>query len=121
MEKPKRDFRFFEAWARRNKMRPFARFEEKNGDILIADSGTVIVEGGQMFYRTGFAIDRPGDRTWLASYHDYPWQEFPEHSLAGKQQERINEALAYARSYLQQTHKAGLYDGDKRSFSKPVH
>lgn len=119
MEKPKRDFRFFEEWARRNKMKPFVRVEEQHGDILIADSGSVITEGGKTFYRTGFAIDRPGDKTWLASYHDYDWMEFANETLAGKQQARVNEALEYARMYLKQTHEAGLYDG--KGFSQPVH
>lgn len=98
-------------------MRPIARVEEAHGDILIADSGEVVNEGGSMFYRTGFAIER--DKAWLASYHDYDWLEFPNLTLRGKQQARVNEALSYARKYLAQTHEAGLYDGGK-SFSQPV-
>ena len=114
----KRDYHFFDRWARANKMKPVCRVEEKDGDVLIADSGSVITEDGRTFYRTGFAIER--DQAWLASTHEYEWTEFPEETLRGKQQRRINEALDFARKYIAQTVEAGLYDA-QRSFSRPVH
>ena|SRR5690554_1996935 len=117
--RPKRDYHFFEQWARRNRMKPVVRVEEKHGDILIADSGEPFLEDGELKYRTGFAIER--EKAWLAAYQDYQWNEFPDRTLAGKQEARVNEALAYARMYLAQTKAAGLYDGGKNSFSQPIH
>lgn len=110
----KRDYKFFEKWARQQKMKPVCRVAEKNADVLIADSGDVITEGGRMFYRTAFAIER--DKAWLASTAEYEWNEL-EGSKRNKQQARVNEALEHARKYISQTVEAGLY-GRK---SQPVH
>jgi hypothetical protein len=125
----KRDFRFFDQWARRNGMMPIARVTnvEVNGtpigDVLLADSEQMIagsefppMEGQQhgmlYFYRTGFAIDRPGDKTWFASFNDYPPMNFLEYgSPEARKQQRLNEALTYAREMMSQTHEAGLYGG----------
>ena len=111
----KRDHRFFENWARENNMRPVVRIKEKGGDILIADSGEPFygVNGEGLlgrWYRTAFAIDR-GDKTWIASTHDYDAVEYDAVSRRAGQEKRINECLAYARETLKQTSKAGLYHG----------
>ena len=128
-----RDHRFFEQWARRNGMVPITRIVDAKvngkavGDILIADSAGLIdsVEfppmagqdhGMSWFFRTGFAIDRPGDKTWLACFNDYPPSEHLEYGSAGaRQKKRIEDALAYATEALAQTHQVGLYAGPSRT------
>ena len=89
MSKEKRDYRFFEKWCRKHGMTPTQRIVDAKvdgkpvGDILLADSGDMLKlsdyppttgneHGMIFFYRTGFAIDRPGDKTWVASFNDYP-------------------------------------------------
>ena len=110
----KRDYKFFEEWARKNNMKPVMRIIEKSGDILVADSGEPFFgtnEQGVLgrYYRTGFAIDR-GDKAWLASTNDYPAEEYDTMSRREGQEQRVNECLVYAREALIQTAKAGLYD-----------
>lgn len=122
-----KDYRFFEQWARRNGMLPIQRITDVtiNGkpvaDILIADSGALInavqyppVEGQEhrmfAFYRTGFAIDR-GDKTWFATFNDYPSDSFAEYASAeGKQGKRLEEAVQYATRALAQSQEVGLYE-----------
>lgn len=125
--KPK-NHNFFEAWARRNGMFPIRRVAEVKvngvaiGDVLLADSRDLIAgsqyppmvgqeHGMFAFYRTGFAIDRPDDKTWFAFYNDYPSDAFAEYSVEGRQQKRLEEALKYAIEAIHQTHGVGLYDG----------
>lgn len=128
--KPKRDHNFFEQWARRNGMKPIERITDikidgqQVGDVLLADSEDLLllsnfppnsVEHKMFcFYRTGFAIDRPGDKTWIASYNDYPIDSFSEYAGAGRQQARLDEALEHALRALKSTYEVGLYRGNDR-------
>lgn len=122
---------FFEKWCRRHGMRPVQRITDVTiggkpvGDILIADSDEMLslskyppTDGNEhgmiYFYRTGFAVDRPGDKTWIASFNDYPPDAFIEYDGESRKAKRIEEAVRYAAATLEQTHKAGLYDGDTR-------
>lgn len=123
----RRDHRFFEQWARRNGMRPISRITDVKingkpvGDILLADSGEMIAgaeyppmqgqeHGLPFFYRTGFAIDRPGDKTWLASFNDYTPGAFLEYGSAeARREKRCEEAIAFATEALAQTYQVGLY------------
>jgi hypothetical protein len=109
----KRDFRFFEQWARENKMKPVVRVVEDGGDILIADSGEPFFgenEEGLLgrWYKAGFAIDR-GDKTWVASTNYYSATEYDLVSKREGQQHRVNDCLAYARVALKATLEVGLY------------
>jgi len=119
----KRDHRFFEQWARRQNMKPVCRVAEADADILIADSGEPFMgtnKDGNLgrWYRTAFAIDQ-GDKTWLASFNDYPATEFDLVSKREGQQRRVNECLVFARDTLSKTAATGLYDhGRRESFSK---
>lgn len=109
-EKQKRDYHFFEKFCRANGMLPVCRVEgEKDGDILIADSGKP-VDGN---YKTAFAIDR-GDKSWLASIEETPFldPEMTSRTPRGAQEYRVNECLRYARRAIEQTAQAGLYGGD---------
>lgn len=111
MQKPKRNYAFFENFARQIGMQPICRVVgEKDGDILIADSGKT-VDG---MYKTAFAIDR-GDQSWLASVGETPFldPQMTSRTPLGAQQYRINECLEAARKALRETAKAGLYRGDK--------
>lgn len=112
----KRDYRFFEQWARRNQMRPICRVEDEHADILIADSGEPIVSEGKQVYRTAFAIDR--DKTWLASTAETSVidPEMLARTPRGAQEYRVNEALAHARRAISETHATGLYDGKVSSY-----
>ncbi len=130
--KERKDHRFFEQWARRNGMAPFSRIVDVKvngkpcGDILLADSGSLIDvhdyppmagqdHGLTYFYRTGFAIDRPGDKTWLACFNDYPPNAYFEYgSHEARQRKRVEDCLAYATEMLAQTHQVGLYAGPSR-------
>lgn len=119
--------RFFEQWARRNGMAPVVRVTDVMvngkpvGDILLADSGELItatqyppMEGQEhrmfAFFRTGFAIDRPGDKTWFAFYNDYPADSFSEYGIDGRQDQRIKDAIQHATKAIEQTHGVGLYE-----------
>lgn len=131
--KAKHDYRFFERWARHNGMAPVTRITDAKvngrpvGDILIADSGETIsviefppMEGMEhslpFVYRTGFAIDRPGEKTWFAAYNDYAPGAFLEYgSPEARLRKRCEEALQFATQALEQTHKAGLYAGPNGS------
>jgi hypothetical protein len=118
----KRDFRFFEAWCAKMNMRAVGRYPQKNADILVADSGEPFVGANDKgiigrWYRTGYAIDQQ-DKTWLASFHDYPAADYDLLSRAEGQKRRVNECLEHAKKTLNQTAAAGLYDdGRKDSFS----
>lgn len=124
-KKLKRDFRFFEQWARKHNMLPVMRVKEKHGDILIADSGHAFLgsnDAGELgrWYRTAFAIDR-GDTTWIASFNDYNAVEFDLVSKNEGQNTRVNECLATARDTLQKLAHTGLFDGRRQGFSKRPH
>ena len=114
-------------------MRPVSRITDVKvngipvGDVLLADSGEMIAlaeyppmqgqeHGMIFFYRTGFAIDRPGDKTWLASFNDYPPGAFLEYgSSPARLRKRCEEALVFATEALAQTYQVGLYAGPNRS------
>jgi hypothetical protein len=130
--KARKSYQFFEQWARRNGMLPIQRVTDVKingqsvGDILIADSGETInalryppMEGQEhrmfAFFRTGFAVDRPGDKTWFATYQDYPSDAFAEYaSPEARQTKRVEEALQYATRALAQTYGVGLYEPSHR-------
>ena len=104
-------------------MIPEGRYACEHGDVLVADSGEPFwgnTEAGVRckFWRTGLSIYR--DKNWIASTHDTMVEELISYSQRGAKDFRIKEALEYAKKYLEQTHEAGLYDGD-RSFSKILH
>jgi len=111
-----RNHRFFDNWARKLGMKPVCRVVAEGGDILVADSGAKLFESERLFYRTGFAIERPGDKKplWLASTEetDALDPEMCSRSERGAQEYRVNEALAYARKQLAKTVNVGLYDDD---------
>lgn len=121
----KRDFRFFERWARKQHMLPVMRVIEKDGDILIADSGHPFVGtngDGELgrWYRTGYAIDR-GSKTWIASFNDYNAVEFDLVSRNEGQNQRVNDCLQFARDNLEKFATAGLFNGKGKSFSQRPH
>ena len=133
MKRKPRDYKFFEQWARRNGMLPIQRITDVKvngqpvGDILVADSGETLnalryppMQGQEhrmfSFYRTGFAVDRPGDKTWFATYQDYASDSFAEYSSPeAKQKKRIEEAIQYATKALAQTYGVGLYERSYRT------
>lgn len=127
----KRDYAFFDKWCRQHGMRPARRITDVTingrhvGDILLADSGDTLStilyppmpgndHGMPRFYRTGYAIDRPGDRTWLAAFNDYAEDSFSEYAGPSRAERRLGEALKYAAAALELTHSAGLYNGNDR-------
>ena len=127
MSKKVKDFRFFDQWARLNGMMPVMRVTDVKvngkpvGDILVADSEELITAvqyppmAGQehrmfSFFRTGFAIDRPGDKTWFAFYNDYPSDSFAEYGSEGRQRKRIEDAIQHATKAIEQTQGVGLYE-----------
>lgn len=118
----KKDFRFFELWCVQMNMRAVGRFPEKQADILIADSGEPFWGPNKegiigRWYRTAFCIDQH-DKTWLASYHDYPASDYDLLSRKEGQKRRVNECLEHAKKTLAQTAATGLYDnGRKENFS----
>lgn len=125
--KKKRDFRFFEAYARHNKMKPVCRVIEKSADILIADSGKRIIEAGPegsiaVFYRTAYAIDR-GDKTWIASMNETSAlaPEMVSRTERGRQEYRVDECLTFARKHLADMTKAELFsdDGGQKRIARP--
>lgn len=138
MQKPKRDHRFFEEWAKRNGMRAELRIKDYTvggrpvADILLADSGELLSRKAYpneehdlpRFYRTGYAIIRPGEMNggaWLAGFCDYPEDAFREYQGEGRKQQRLADALKAAGLMLQQTSDVGLYRGNDRIIRAPVH
>jgi len=116
----KREEKWFEGWARKNGMFPVCKVDDKDGFILIADSGRAIVEvrgaNHRAYYRTGMAFYHDGDM--IASSHDYDALDFPLQTERAAQEQRVNEALAHARAYLRKLKQAGFYDaGAKGRFS----
>ena len=95
-------------------MKPVVRITEKDGDILIADSGEAFFSENDegllgRWYKTGFAIDR-GNKTWIASTNYYPAADYDLLSKREGQQQRVNDCLLHARVVLAESNKAGLYD-----------
>lgn len=96
---------------------------EPVGDILVADSGAMIGrqefpnEEHQLpfFFRTGYAIDRPGDKTWLAAFCDYPIDAFSDVETSARQQARVRDCVTNAVQTIHQLAQAGLFDGRNRS------
>lgn len=129
----KHDYRFFEQWARQNGMLPVVRIEDVTvngrpvGDILIADSGAMLSHHEfpneehdlPFFFRTGYAIDRPGDKTWLAAFCDYPADAFAEYAGDSRRQARIDECVRAATLMIEQTQQAGLYNGSSTQHPRP--
>lgn len=121
----KRDYRFFEMWARRNNMVPVGRFEEKEGFVLIADSGEPFTGLNDdniyaRWYRTAFCIER--DSTWTAHWQFYPAADYDLMSRAEGQKRRVQECLTFARDTLHKFAETGLYDDSrKQSFSQRPH
>ena len=126
----KRDFRFFEQWARRNGMAPVMRIKDVTvngapvGDILVADSGSPIelarTPDGEpaphrRYYRTAWALDR-GDKTWHASWNDYPMDTLLVYTERSKAQMRVKEAVDAATEQLKllASPSIGLYRGNDR-------
>lgn len=118
MTKPARDYRFFEGWARRNGMLPVTRITDVTvngrpvGDILVADSGGLLSAREYpndehdlpYYYRTGYAIDRPGDSTWLAAFCDYPVDTHAEYAGDSRQKARIEDCVRNAVQVIKVTH-----------------
>ena len=86
---------WFDRWCRRVSMKPVCRVREKDGDVLIADSGKAIEIDGKLYVRTGYALERDGVQLGATQLYD-PIEFFKEGPQAG-QQRRINEALDAAR------------------------
>ena len=107
----------FETWARKNNMKPVIKVTDKEGDILIADSGQPFEtrdEEGRLIrvYRTGFAIMR--GRILTGTINDYK-QGDPEYVGGNNgQQMRIDDCLIFARKQMADCLSVGLYDGIRR-------
>lgn len=114
-----KDHHFFENWARKMNMRPVMKVEEKDGDILVADSGEpffgVNADGTLgRWYRTGYAIQR--GVAWIGNFAEYPAEEFGDVDKRKGQETRVNECLVAAREILKQTKDVGLYNGREANF-----
>ena len=128
MSKPKRDYRFFENWARRNGMLPVTRVTDVEvdgeivGDVLIADSDGLLAHHEfpnqehdlPYFWRTGYAIDRGTEGTWIASFCDYPPSAFIEYGGDSRQGARLQDCMKNAHEMMKETHKVGLFNGNDR-------
>jgi hypothetical protein len=95
-------------------MRPVVKVNEKDGDILIADSGEPFFgtnDAGVLgrWYRTGYALDR-GDQVWVASTNVYDAVEYDTVSRREGQQDRVNDCLEHARNALSQISQSGLFN-----------
>lgn len=101
-----RDHNFFDGYARSKKMLPVKAVETRHGTILLADSDDIIVEGGRMFYRTGWAILRGGAE--FANHADYEINE----GLSKEQ--RLKEAELNAEWYLSKFDENGFFDDDRK-------
>ena len=107
-----RTHKYFDKFARHNKMRPVKRIEADNGSILLADSGEIITENRRMFYRTGFAILREGAGLDLGSFAEY---ELDEPGGAQNQQPyRLRDAEMAAKQLMAQLNATGYYDADRK-------
>ena len=95
-------------------MIPQGYVDTPEGRILLADSMDLIHEGGKMFYRTGYAIERQG--VDLGTHNDYEWHESGASNSA--RDARLSEAVTHARLTLAQLQESGFYDdARKHSFS----
>ncbi len=121
MEEIRKDYTFFEGWARKNRMKPICRIIEKGGDILIADSGESVMNPGddgvlRKVYVTAFAIER--DKAWIASTNETAVDDpaMVIRTPRGAQEYRVAECLEYARKALRETLQVRLYTdrGDSR-------
>lgn len=107
--KSERTPQWFENWCRRAKMRPVCKVEDKDGAVLIADSGQVIYEDDKAFFRTGYAIVRRGVQ--LGAFNNYePVQFFRDGPVIG-QETRINDALKHARKLKRQLEDVDYWPG----------
>ena len=118
-----RDHNYFESWAREMKMRPVCKVQDRDGDILVADSGEPFYGTNAdgvlgRWYRTGFAINR--DQVWLGNYCEYDANSFADESKRRGQEIRINEAVVAGRETLRLTKEVGLYDGREASLSSQL-
>ncbi len=112
-----RDHKFFDQWARNNNMRPVMKVADREGDILLADSGEPFEardDDGNLrrVYRTAFAIQR--GKVWTASTNDYPEMDYFGISRRDSQQKRIDDCLIHARAQMADCLSVGLYDGQRR-------
>ena len=103
-------------------MRPVIKISDREGDILIADSGEPFEardDDGKMrrIFRTAFAIQR--GKVWTASTNDYPESDYFGNSRRDSQQKRVDDCLTHARAQLANCLSVGMYDGH-RSISKIV-
>lgn len=95
------------------------------GDVLIADSDALLSRMEfpndehelPYFWRTGYAIDRPGDKTWLAGFCDYPPDAFLDYGGESRQRARLDDCLDNAVQMMRQTHEVGLYRGNDRKLN----
>ena len=114
---------FFEEWAKRHMMKPVCIVRDRDGDILLADSGEPVRKSngdGVDFYRTGYALHRAGLE--IGNFNDYPTSDFLFDTKRGGQQKRIDEALAHARQTQQQLTDAGYYDAERKGrFNLQLH
>jgi len=107
-----RTHKYFDKFARHNKMRPVKRVETDYGSILLADSGDIITENKRMFYRTGFAILREGEGLDLGSFAEYELNE-PGGSH-DQQKYRLTDAEMAAKQLMAQLDDTGYYDADQK-------
>lgn len=109
-----RDHQFFEKFAESKKMRPVGYVDTPQGRVLLADSERAIAENGRIFYRTGYAVQRSG-----LDFGNFA--EYELHETGGsksQQQERLNQALVSARTFIAQLDESGYFDdGRKGDFS----
>lgn len=91
----KRDHQWFDQWCRRAGMAPVRKYEDSDGDVLIADSGVPIkTEDGDRIL-TAYAIDRGGAQ--IGCYEKYDPIEFFGMSVEAGREFRVKEALKFAR------------------------
>lgn len=102
-----RDHTFFERYARKMKMMPQKAVAVPEGRVLLADSEDIIVEGGRMFYRTGWAFMR-GENLEFGNFAEYELND-PK-----TKDQRLDEAQFSAGEWVGMMTNSGYFDGDPR-------
>ncbi len=95
--------------------RPQGFVDTPQGRVLLADSEEALFEGGRMFYRTVYGIQR-GSMDF-ASHADYEFGETG--GSVGELKLRLEEATVAARLRLKILTKSGYYDNARQHAFSP--
>ncbi len=105
-----RDHKYVDGFMRANSMRPTGKYNTTYGEVLLADSESLIKnEDDDYKYRAGFVLQRGiAEVGWYADY-----------DFGTTQSERLDDVKLNAEAFMAQLNASGYFDEDRKNDFSP--